>query len=181
MDVRLATPFDAPAITDLSRRVQEALTAAGSLQQIGPIPRDVVAAHITAGTAHLLVAGDRPVGSVFVERVAAPVTPGLPQTLAAWGLTEEASDRWFLQKLMIMPEQQGQGLGRVLLDRVREHVGGRGGGAVVLDCWAGNGKLRAFYTDAGFQLHGVFPADGFDVAVFSCNVEARHAGARATV
>lgn len=41
-----------------------------------------------------------------------------------------------------------------------------GAGIVVLDCWAGNGKLRAFYERVGFVLHGEFPEEDYRIAVF---------------
>src|SRR5215471_2163625 len=106
LKVRQAEQDDIAYIVDLSRRVQEKLTASGSLQQIGPIPRETVVAQINAGTAHIL-------------------------------------------------------------EGIKAYVASRQPGAIiVLDCWAGNDKLRDFYTRAGFKLHGVFPANGFEVAVF---------------
>jgi hypothetical protein len=37
---------------------------------------------------------------------------------------------------------------------------------IVLDCWAGNAKLRDFYQRAGFTSHGIFPVQDFEVMVF---------------
>jgi hypothetical protein len=53
-----------------------------------------------------------------------------------------------------------------VLDGALTQAMDRGAVRVVLDCWAGNGKLRDFYTRAGFRLHGVFPEGDYEVAVF---------------
>src|SRR5688572_30597099 len=134
MQVRLAEQLDAAAIVDLSGRVQESLNASGSLQEFGPIPPETVAAHIAARTAFVLSDGRSLAGGVLVEPCVAPISPGLPALLAGWGLDAGTGERWFLQKLMVAPEIQGQGTGRVLLDAVVEYVADRGASEVVLDC-----------------------------------------------
>src|SRR5215472_5865234 len=160
LKVRQAERDDISYIVDLSRRVQEKLTASGSLQQIGPIPYEMVEAQVNAGTAHILDGGSRRLGSVFVE----PVTV---ERLGRWKLDDPMLRPWFLHKLMLDPGEQGRGLGAYFLEGIKAYVVSRQpGGTIVLDCWAGNAKLRDFYTRAGFKLHGVFPANGFEVAVF---------------
>lgn len=168
--VRRAIADDVPALVELSRRVQDKLTASGSLQQFGPIPRATVAAHVAAGSASVLVAGADVIGDMFVEPNSdEPVTPGLAEILRKLGFTAADAPLWFLQKLMIAPERQGDGLGRLLLDAARAHILATGGGTLALDCWVGNGKLRDFYTRAGFTLHGEYRDEGFAVAVFRWN------------
>lgn len=166
MQLRLAEQRDTASIVDLSGRVQERLRAAGSLQEFGPIPTETVAAHIAAQTAFVLSDGRSLIGGVLVEPCAAPVSLGLPGLLTSWSLDAGAEGLWFLQKLMVAPEMQGQGAGRLLLDGASTRVADRGATTVVLDCWAGNAKLRDFYTRAGFRLHGVFPEEDYEVAVF---------------
>jgi RimJ/RimL family protein N-acetyltransferase len=39
-------------------------------------------------------------------------------------------------------------------------------GTILLDCWAGNEKLRAFYEKSGFKLLGEFPENDYEIAVF---------------
>ena len=172
MRVRPAVADDVTAFVELSRRVQERLTASGSLQQFGPVSRATAAAHVTAGTALALDDAGALLGGVFVEPDFAPVRPDLEDVFTAIGLPPDGRPRWYLQKLMIAPERQGGGLGNLLLDGAWQLVRERGGGLLALDCWAGNDKLRAFYSAAGFTLHGDFPADGFDVAAFIWPIEA---------
>lgn len=170
--VRRASPGDVEWIVALSARVQAALTASGTLQQIGPLPRAAVEASVRAGSAFVLESGPRLVGSVLVDPPS--LCPDVPVT--AWELDALPAPLRFLHSLMLEPSQQGKGLGKVLLDGVRELVAaewhGRRG-TIVLDCWAGNAKLRDFYARAGFLLHGVFPSgEGYDVAVFRVPVPA---------
>ncbi len=168
MHVRPARQEEIDAIVELSRRVQQRLTASGSLQQFGPIPRVTAAAHVAAGSALLLIdGGGEPIGGVFVEPEWAPATPEFGRVFAELALPPCRGPRWWLQKLMIAPERQGGGLGHLLLDGVRRHIVAHGGGTVVLDCWAGNDKLRAFYLAAGFRFHGEFHAEGYDVAAYT--------------
>jgi hypothetical protein len=47
-------------------------------------------------------------------------------------------------------------------------------GAIVLDCWAGNSKLRDFYQQAGFTSHGIFAVEDYEdyeVMVFVCSLK----------
>jgi RimJ/RimL family protein N-acetyltransferase len=39
----------------------------------------------------------------------------------------------------------------------------------VLDCWADNDKLRAFYAALAFRLHGIFDEKDDQIAVMSCD------------
>jgi len=168
MLVRAATAGEIDAIVDLSRRVQERLSASGSLQQFGPIPRAAAAAQIAAGNALVLLDGAGALlGGVFVEPERAPASSAIARVFAELARPPSQGPRWWLQKLMIAPERQGDGRGHVLLDGVPRHVEAHGGGTVILDCWAGNARLRAFYLADGFSFHGEFHADGYDVAAFT--------------
>jgi GNAT superfamily N-acetyltransferase len=167
MRVRPATSGDEAAIVALSASVQARLTASGSLQQFGPIPAATVAAHVAAGSSLVLDDGAALLGGVFIEPEFAPATPDLPSIFAKLSLPAAAAPRWWLQKLMIAPERQGGGLGVLLLNAAKERVAGCGGGTIMLDCWAGNTKLRAFYSAAGFRFHGEFIEEDFAVAAFT--------------
>lgn len=166
--LRVAHVRDLPAIAAMSQAVQDRLAASGSLQQFGPIPMGTIAAHIAARTAHVLDAGGPTIGSVFVECDETAVTPDLAAIFRTLELAHTGGPRWWLQKLMVAPERQGGRLGLLLLDGVKLYVAAHGGGTILLDCWAGNAKLRDFYARAGFRLHGEFHFDGgFDVAAFT--------------
>ena len=160
--VRPATASDITYIANLSARVQAKLTTSGSLQQIGPIPITQVAVQVAAGNAYLLERDGQPLGSVFLEPMMEQILPGVPRPPRV----ASGTPLYFLSKLMIEPQMQGQGLGNLLLDATKEVVA-KSGGILLLDCWAGNDKLRAFYTNAGFKLYGVFPVSDYEIAVFT--------------
>lgn len=160
--VRYGEAADTGAIAGVVQRAQGALTARGSLQRLAVPSPDAVAAHIAARAAHVLVEGRAIVGSAFVEAVTARRMP----VLARWGIDDSACPLWFLHTLVIEPTAQGRGLGHVLLDGVKAAVSAHGPAAIVLDCWAGNDTLRAFYERDGFQLRGIFPEADYTIAVF---------------
>jgi GNAT superfamily N-acetyltransferase len=164
--VRPATRDDEAAIVTLSASVQARLTASGSLQQFGPIAAATVAAHVAAGSSLVLDDGAALLGSVFIEPEFAPATPELLTIFAKLSLPASTAPRWWLQKLMIAPERQGNGLGVLLLAAAKQRVAERGG-TIMLDCWSGNAKLRAFYSAAGFHFHGEFFEEDFTVAAFT--------------
>lgn len=167
--IRPATANDTEYIIDLSSRVQLALTASGSLQEIGPIPRTVVETSIQGFHAYVLEASGVCSGSVMVD----PLDGTFPNTIdisyVSWGVENSFSGPfWYLHALMLEPAEQGKGLGRGLVEGVLGSMRAeRRTGTVVLDCWAGNGKLRRFYENAGFRHHGDFPENDYRISVYA--------------
>lgn len=168
--IRRATADDAAWVVDLSARVQNSLTAAGSLQEIGPLPLSMVEVSIRGGYSYLLEIEELRVGSVFVE----PLDPSYPRTqtirYVSWGVGNLPGPLFYLQSLMVEPAEQGKGLGLVFLDRIRRLMKEQGG-TVVLDCWAGNPKLRNFYQEAGFIHYGNFPENDYEISVYVQTLE----------
>jgi GNAT superfamily N-acetyltransferase len=162
MEVRCAEAGDIGAIVDVVRRAQDALTATGSLQRLALPSPDAVAAHIAAHAAYVLADGGTVLGSVFVEAVTVRRMP----MLARWGLDDSAYPLRYLHTLVIEPTMQGRGLGHVLLNGVKAAVAAQGPAVIVLDCWAGNDTLRAFYARDGFHLHGIVAEADYEIAVF---------------
>lgn len=71
----------------------------------------------------------------------------------------------YLYRIAILPEYQGMNLGREVLNYVCEYSRSLKK-ALYLDCWAGNKKLREFYSNAGFNFMGDFPEEDYFVTVF---------------
>ncbi len=166
LEVRRAILYEAEWIVDLSARVQAALTAAGSLQQIGPLPIEMVGMSIRGEHAYILEREGRRVGSVLVDPLDGvyPYTSAIP--IVGWGLQTLPAPLWYLHALMLDPSEQGQGLGQIFLEGVKR-LALCEGGTITLDCWAGNTKLRDFYQRAGFTHRGDFPVKDYEVSVFS--------------
>jgi GNAT superfamily N-acetyltransferase len=156
--VRRATLDDASWIVELSARVQAALTASGSLQIIGPLPLETVERSISSGHACVLETAERRIGSVLIDPA-----EHLPDD--KWKLHTLPTPLWYLHALMLEPQEQSKGAGLVFLEGIKRLMAPEGG-TIVLDCWAGNAKLRDFYHRAGFTFHGVFPAKDYEIAVF---------------
>lgn len=158
--VRRARPDETGWIVDLSARVQAALTSSGSLQQIGPLAEKSVQESIAGGNAYVLETAEGRLGGVLVD----PLANNSPYIIK-WGLQALPGPCWYLHALMLEPGKQGQKLGLDFLDGVK-HLVLSAAGTIILDCWAGNAKLRDFYHRAGFAFHGVFPENDYEVAVF---------------
>ncbi len=167
--VRAGLASDASPVLQIVQAAQDRLTKAGSSQQLVGYTRENVSARIERRELYVLEVDDRILGSAFVE----PVTPERFPQIAGWNIAPDGCPVWFLYGLVIDPDAQGRGWGRVLLHSLCSQEAFAPPAVLTLDCWAGNQKLRRFYTDAGFQLHGVFPEEDYQIAVFTRPVPER--------
>lgn len=75
------------------------------------------------------------------------------------------SNSKYLYRIAILPEYQGKGIGIELVkyccNYARENKQ-----VLYLDCWAGNKKLRSFYSSIGFELIGDFAEEDYMVSLF---------------
>ena len=170
LHVRPALPDDTSSIISLSTRVQTALTASGSLQEIGPLARTVVETSIAGSHGYVLELNGRPIGSVLIDPLDGTFVNTANIAYVSWGVVENLSPGpfWYLHALMLEPAEQGGGLGRGFMEGVLRLMRVEQGreGVVVLDCWAGNEKLRRFYAEAGFEYYGDFPEDDYQISVY---------------
>src|SRR4051812_14778406 len=60
----------------------------------------------------------------------------------------------YLHSLAVTRLSAGQGIARQLLEFALEVAGAKAVDELRLDCWAGNDRLRRYYTDAGFEFRG---------------------------
>lgn len=160
LNIRRAKFDDIGRVIHLSSRVQTALTATGSQQQIGPLSQGTVEQAVSESHCYILENFSQPVGCVFVRPLKQVVSP-----LKAWRLDSFPEPHWYLHSLMLEPTEQRKGLGAHALTHVIEQIE-PAQGAIFLDCWAGNNKLHDFYTRAGFTLRGIFQEHDYEVAVF---------------
>ena len=160
--IRPAEVTEAARLLDIAQAAQEKLMYEGSAQQIAGYSAQNVRERTQRGELFVLELAGSVIGSAFVE----PVTPKRFSQIAAWDAVPDDISAWFLYGLVIHPEHQGQKWGQVLLHDICRQEKFASPAMLLLDCWAGNAKLRCFYADAGFALHGVFPEEDFEVAVF---------------
>ncbi|MDV2682853.1 GNAT family N-acetyltransferase [Alkalihalophilus lindianensis] len=74
----------------------------------------------------------------------------------------------YLAQLAIIPAFQGRNVGSSITEFACD-VAERVNKSLYLDCWAGNGKLRAFYTKNGFACLGNFKEADYFISVFRYN------------
>lgn len=162
--VRPAAASESERILKNAQAAQKKLIRAGSEQQISGYSERNVYARIKRSELWALEVSGVVIGSAFVE----PATPKRFPQISSWNAVPDDYSGWFLYGLVIHPERQGQGWGRALLDGICQKLE-LTAPSMLLDCWAGNTKLRCFYIDAGFDLHGIFPEAGYEIAVFKRN------------
>lgn len=71
-----------------------------------------------------------------------------------------------LGRIAILPENQGDNIGARILYYVHTFAD-QTMQRVYLDCWAGNEKLKTFYTRHGFVYLGDFPENDYVISVFT--------------
>ncbi|UYZ23822.1 GNAT family N-acetyltransferase [Mesobacillus jeotgali] len=76
----------------------------------------------------------------------------------------------YLYQIAIQPEYQGKGYGSVITGWACEYAR-RLVEELYLDCWAGNTKLKDFYSENGFEFVGDFPEEDYYISVFKCKQE----------
>ena len=163
--VRRAIEEDVQWIVDLSARVQESLTGSGSLQEIGPLSHQAVEISIRGRFAYLLEVKGLRIGSVLVEPLDGEYFNTQKVQYVRWEMDHLPGPIWYLQSLMIEPTEQSRGLGLMFLGGVMTLMKDQGG-TIILDCWAGNIKLRDFYEKAGFIHHDEFPENDYEISVY---------------
>lgn len=149
-------------ILDLSARVQAAITASGSLQEIGPLEPSIVLQALKERRCWVLKDEDLAlIGCAFMKELQ-----------AEWYHRNDDFDihtfprPWlFLHWIMLEPSFQGRGAGIPFFREVVRDVQALGG-TVLLDCWAGSTKLRDFYRRAGCRYVATLPEDDYEIAVF---------------
>lgn len=188
--------IDTNRIVGLSARVQNALSASGSQQIIGPLDWDTVYQAITEERCFILIQKNEGemnsaglcIGCAFIRSLPSDflVLPSLAKDLANAEDRSYPTPWWLLHAVMLEPNLQGKGWGVKLLTGVIKLMKARldisppttlssslqvHRGTIFPTCWSGNGKLRDFYTRVGFKFLDVMPKDNYEVAVFSLSLD----------
>ena len=159
---RLAKAIDVGTIVDLSSRVQTALTASGSLQEIGPLAEVAVSNAIDEQRCLVVKnACEQVLGCAFIRSIEEDYFP----YSSDFNILSYPRPWLYLYSIMLSPEMQGRGIGLKLLGDVVQRVQPTEG-TILLDCWAGNDKLRTFYARAGCKFVAVLPEHDYEIAVF---------------
>jgi len=166
---RLASKYDAGWIIGLSDRVQTNLAQKGSEQVIGPLALQDIESSVRRGHCfifeHWRHDAVTKLGSVLIDKYSNNYLFSKEE------MNDMPMKKWYLHALMIEPEVQGHGLGKVFLRQVLGMIGQEGEGVVLLDCFAGNEKLIEFYSSVGFVFLREVLEEDYMVAVFMYNLE----------
>lgn len=76
---------------------------------------------------------------------------GVPAAFTSFSRSQEEERAWHLQKIYILPEMQGKGIGRSLLNRLAEVCRKEGAQRLQLNVNRHN-KAKDFYEKLGFQV-----------------------------
>jgi ribosomal protein S18 acetylase RimI-like enzyme len=71
----------------------------------------------------------------------------------------------YLYRIAILPEYQGKNIGLKVINHAFE-LSRSLRKTLYLDCWAGNIRLKNFYSKAGFDYCGDFKEDDYMISVF---------------
>ncbi|KAH8695749.1 hypothetical protein GQ44DRAFT_719371 [Phaeosphaeriaceae sp. PMI808] len=112
--------------------------------------RDIIEQAVSESYCYILENFSQLIGCVFVRPLKLDSFP---------------KPHWYLHSFMLEPTKQRKGLGVHALTHVIEQIKPTQG-TIFLDCWAGNNKLRDFYTRAGFTLRRILQEHDYEVAVF---------------
>ena len=158
----LGLSTDVEAVIDLSLRVQEALTASGSVQEIGPLDRTTVLTAIEERRCCVLRdASSNILGCAFIKHINEEYfAPSDDFNIAAY-----SRPWWYLHWIMLEPKLQGSGVGVPFFEHIVKHIE-PSGGTLLLDCWAGSRKLKGFYERAGCHYVATLPENDYEIAVF---------------
>lgn len=108
-------------------------------------------------------------GCVFVRPLDASWRPSCPGNgNEGFTLHGFPAPLWSLHSVMLLPEWQGKGFGRALVEGLLWNLRAEHGdeGTVLLDCWAGNEKLRSFWARMGFIFVGELQEEDYKIALF---------------
>jgi protein-tyrosine phosphatase len=141
--VERATPAETDLLIEIHEDAARWLWARGIHQwKTRTFPRDRLIARIERGEVYLARLDGAPVGMVILQEADEDT----------WGARPD--DALYLHGLRVLRAYAGRGIGRAILRWAEEQVAARGRIYLRLDCLADNGKLRAYYEDAGYRHVG---------------------------
>lgn len=155
LQVRPAVDREAEIVIDILTRAAEKLAAKGVSQWMIPWEADKVRLAIQLGRQFIVLEADKAI-AVFE----------LANQCGNLAVEVTSPGDLYLCHLAVDPNRQNQGVGMQVMRQVLEQATEKRQ-TLYLDCWAGNTKLRKFYTDCGMTLWGEFPEETYRITVFN--------------
>ena len=134
MYIRPARPEDGPALQEIERQAGVQFRAVGmaNIADAGPEPIEDLTEYANAGRSWVAAADDdQPIGYVIVDTV---------------------DGNAHIEQISVLPDHQGTGVGRALIDQVRAWAGANNLPAITLTTFADVPWNRPLYEHLGFAV-----------------------------
>ena len=162
---RPATTADIQTIIGISRRVQDRLEEDGSLQVSGPLSSTHILDRIREQRCVVTCKED---GQIVGLSMVKPIEANYYEQSRDFDVENFPPPWKLLHSFMLEPDLWGKGYGTQFFTDTVDFVEiTRCAGTLLLDCWAGNEKLKEFYLSCGCLYMGTVPEDDFHVSVFA--------------
>jgi GNAT superfamily N-acetyltransferase len=153
MRIRLAERVDAEQIAMILNKATLALQSKGIMQWSYPWSSEEINVEIAKKHAHVLLLEDAVVGTFFISSID-----------RIQDMKVELGSQ-YVSKIALLPAFQGRNLGAEIL-RFAVDYAHKCNRTLYLDCWAGNEKLRSFYSDHGLAYEGDFAEEDYYISVY---------------
>lgn len=153
MEIRSAHFEDLAQVLNILNTVSQALKEKGINQWNDPWRAEQIVGEIENGQAFVLLNEKDTIGTFFIREVG---------RISEWVVEPHSL---YLNKIAILPDYQGKNIGSQIIEfalsfsrNLRKEI--------YLDCWAGNEKLKTFYSTHGFKYVRDVPEDNYYISVF---------------
>jgi GNAT superfamily N-acetyltransferase len=153
MEIRRAGNKDLDQVVEILNKVAENLQQKGIYQWAYPWDRNEIEQEIKKDQSFTLLIDEKVIGIFFIGKI---------DRLSDLIIAPQSN---YLNKIAILPEYQGNNFGAAIIEYACCFAR-QMNKTLYLDCWAGNDKLRAFYSRHGFNYVGDFPEDDYYISVF---------------
>jgi GNAT superfamily N-acetyltransferase len=156
MKIRLAKLEDLDQILKVFNDVTLDLQNKGINQWSYPWKPKIIENAIKSNHSYVLLLDEKVIGTFFISDV---------DSLSELSIEPQSE---YLSKIAILPEFQGRNFGTKIIDFACSFAKGLNK-TLYLDCWAGNEKLKEFYSNNGLEYVGDFPEEDYFISVFKFN------------
>jgi ribosomal protein S18 acetylase RimI-like enzyme len=153
MIIKLAGVSDSVHIVEVLNKVTIDLQNKNINQWSYPWDSEYISHEISEGNSYKLMHNENLIGTFFIE------------TIDKIGEHTIEPENLYLSKIAIIPEFQGRKIGSKITDFACTRAQ-KLNKLLYLDCWAGNIKLKEFYTKNGFQYIGDFFEEDYLISIF---------------
>jgi ribosomal protein S18 acetylase RimI-like enzyme len=119
-----------------------------------PWDSHVIGGDIENGNVYIMTSNEYIIGTFSLRNMSSNLSINISE-----------SNNLYLYRIAILPECQGKDAGCELIDYAVQ-ISRNLGKSLYLDCWAGNEKLKTFYSKAGFNYCGDFPEEDYQISLF---------------